>query len=102
MAEQDDEMNENVWRVLSKSGPIAIVAGALLWVFIYDVRADHRATRAEHAEQRAEANENAIRTQNILDQISDAQDRTVYLQRQQCYNTARTDEQRRACAKDRD
>lgn len=91
-------MNDGVWKVFIRSGIVGVIAGVLLWVFIQDVRADQKATRAEHTSTHNELQ--ALK--NVLGQAVISQERMVYLTRQQCFNTARSDEQRRACARDKD
>lgn len=100
--EDDVTEAEGYWNALRKGGPFAILFGALLWVFIMDVRADQKATRAEHAEFRAEAVASDQALKNVLGQLLMAQERSVYLQRRLCIILARTQAEREGCARDND
>lgn len=95
-------MEKNYWDTLKKGGPFAILFGVLLWVFISDVRADQKSTRAEHAEIRAEDTASDTQIKNALGQLLLSQERSVYLQRRQCINSARNATDREACIKDKD
>ena len=96
--EDDDEMGETWVRTLAKSGPWALVAAGLIWFLVSDVRADQRAFHLEHIALTSQHSELAT----LIRQLVLTSERTTYLQRQQCYNTAHTDELKRACSKDRD
>lgn len=100
--EDDDEMNEKAWAMLIKSGPWAALAAVLLYVVLGEVRPALATIKAQHDELRAELSAEALRSTNVMGQVLMAMERSNYLERRNCINTARTQTDREACAKDRD
>lgn len=90
--------NEKVIQFFLRFGIAGIFAGVLLGVFIGDVRADQKKTRDEHIELQQQH----ARIENILEQSLRSQGGMLYLQRRQCINTAKTQLDREACARDKD
>lgn len=91
-------MNKEVVSSFIKAGPWAVLAGALIVYGILEVRpalALIPAIRAEHAEMRAE------QIATWKEALTYAK-RSAYLERRNCINTARNEDQRDACAKDQD
>lgn len=75
---------------LIKSGPWAMLAGALLVMFLYEVRPALASIRAEHAEMRAEMN-------GSLRELVRHARQSAYLEFRNCVNTAGTSELRERC-----
>lgn len=94
-------MNETTWKVFAKSGPWAVLAAILIGYFLYEVRPAVASIQAEHREMRAEDAAESARVQDVMGQVLMAIERSNYLERRNCINTARTPSDRDACARDR-
>lgn len=89
-------------QALAKHGPWAVMFGVLLGFFLWEVRPAIADLRAEHQEMRVEDRAEAEEIKNVYGQVLMALERSNYLERRNCINTARTQVDRDACAKDRD
>lgn len=99
----DDEDDVNDWKTwLQKHGPWAALTLLLLSFYLYKLDPVITSLQAEHREMRAEEAEEALQIKNVYGQVLMSLERSNYLERRNCINTARTPAERDACAKDRD
>ena len=97
---EDDDMAEGFWKNVTKYGLGTVGFVVLGYFMLTDVRADQKATRAEHASmvtavQSAKASVDAVA--NIAGQSDMAQQQILYVLQTMCTNQARTDDQRENC-----
>ena len=102
MVADDDEMNETAMKVLAKSGPWAVLAAVLVAFVLMKIDPAIEALKAQHEETRKEDAADALKIANVMGQVLMAIERSNYLERRNCINTAKTAQDRDACAKDRD
>lgn len=94
---------QETWKdILAKHGPWAALAAVLLWVILAEVRPSIAAIQLEHTQMRSETSENAKDIKNVMGQVLMAIERSNYLERRNCINTAQNSDDREACARDRD
>lgn len=91
------------WKTFAmKHGPWAALAAVLLYAMLGEMRPAIRALQAEHAEIRAEDAADSMAVKSALEKLLTAMDRSTYLERRNCINSAKSPEQMEACARDRD
>lgn len=95
-------MTEKVGDFLLKHGPWTLLAFGVVAFQMFEVRPWMASMQAEHREIRAEDAEQDLKIQNVMGQVLMAIERSNYLERRNCINTARTATDREACAKDRE
>lgn len=95
-------MNEKALAVFVKSGPWALLAVVLVIFFLVKVDPAIETMQAEHREMRAEDAASDASVKNVMGQVLMAIERSNYLERRNCMNTARSIPDRDACLKDRD
>lgn len=95
-------MNENWKDQIAKHGPWAMLAAVLLYVILVQVNPAIATIQAEHREMRAESVSDSAAMKNVMGQVLMAIERSNYLERRNCINTAKSQTDREACAKDRE
>ena len=95
-------MNEKALAVFVKSGPWALLAVVLVVFYLGKVDPAIATIQAEHREMRAEDAASDASVKNVMGQVLMAIERSNYLERRTCLNTARSTSDRDACLKDRD
>ena len=95
-------MNEKALAVFVKSGPWALLAVVLVVFYLGKVDPAIAMIQAEHREMRAEDAASDASVKNVMGQVLMAIERSNYLERRNCLNTARSTSDRDACLKDRD
>lgn len=86
-------MDKEWFQQLGKYGFAGLVAGFLLYVFVYDVRAAQALLREEHRAMR----QSVDAVVNISGQSDMAQQQILFVLQTMCVNAARSDDQRDRC-----
>lgn len=102
MRDDDDMVNEKALAVFVKSGPWALLAVVLVVFYLGKIDPAIETIQAEHREMRAEDADSDSAVKNVMGQVLMAIERSNYLERRNCMNTARTATDRDACLRDRD
>ena len=94
---------QETWKdILAKHGPWAALATVLLYVILAEVRPAIALIQSEHSQMRTDYRENSSDIKNVMGQVLMAIERSNYLERRNCINTAQNADDREACARDRD
>ena len=95
-------MNENVLKAIATHGPWAVLAVVLIGFQMWEVRPAIANLNTAHMQMEEQQQEESAEIKNVLGQVLMAIERSNYLERRNCINTAPTQEDRFACARDRD
>lgn len=93
-------MGEGWFRAFAKAGPWAMAFAALLTFYLSKIDPALESIRAQHDELRVEMTSQNAAVKDVMGQVLMAIERSNYLERRNCINTARTVADRDACAKD--